>query len=152
VDAYRTVLVGTDGSASSLAAVERAALLALGAGADLVVGSAYRPMDGRELREAKEELGSEAYKVVGSAPADSALADAEGKARASGLEKVTTVAREGHPAEVLLGLASEHGADLVVVGNRGLNSLSGRLLGSVPSEVTHRASCDVLIVHTTSGR
>ena len=37
----------------------------------------------------------------------------------------------------------------VVVGNRGLNSLTGRLLGSVPSVVTHRAQCDVLIVATT---
>lgn len=150
--AYRTVLVGTDGSASSMAAVERAAHLALDAGAELVVGSAYRPMDGRDLREASEQLGREAYKVAGAAPAESALAEAEGKARATGLEKVRTVAREGSPNEVLLDLARENEADLVVVGNRGLNSLSGRLLGSVPSEVTHRATCDVLVVHTTTGR
>ena len=37
-------------------------------------------------------------------------------------------------------------------GNRGLNSLAGRLLGSVPANISHRAACDVLIVHTTSGR
>jgi nucleotide-binding universal stress UspA family protein len=37
----------------------------------------------------------------------------------------------------------------VVVGNRGLNSLAGRLLGSVPANISHRATCDVLIVHTT---
>jgi nucleotide-binding universal stress UspA family protein len=42
----------------------------------------------------------------------------------------------------------EHQADLMVVGNRGLNTLAGRLLGSVPAAVTHRARCDVLIVHT----
>jgi nucleotide-binding universal stress UspA family protein len=41
------------------------------------------------------------------------------------------------------------GADLLVVGNRGLNTLSGRLLGSVPSDVARRAGVDVLIVHTT---
>ena len=39
--------------------------------------------------------------------------------------------------------------DLLVVGNRGLNSLAGRLLGSVPANITHKAACDVLIVHTT---
>jgi nucleotide-binding universal stress UspA family protein len=41
------------------------------------------------------------------------------------------------------------GADLLVVGNRGLNTLSGRLLGSVPSDVARRAGIDVLIAHTT---
>ena len=30
----------------------------------------------------------------------------------------------------------------------GIDTLSGRLLGSVPSDVSHRASCDVLILHT----
>jgi nucleotide-binding universal stress UspA family protein len=30
-----------------------------------------------------------------------------------------------------------------------MNRLSGRLLGSVPSDVAFRARCDVLIVHTT---
>jgi len=40
-------------------------------------------------------------------------------------------------------------ANLIVVGNRGLNSLAGRLLGSVPANISHRAACDVLIVSTT---
>jgi len=39
-----------------------------------------------------------------------------------------------------------------VVGNRGLNSLAGRILGSVPANLSHRAPCDVLIVHTTDGK
>jgi hypothetical protein len=38
---------------------------------------------------------------------------------------------------------------MLVVGNRGLSSVAGRLLGSVPSEVSRRAKTDVLIVHTT---
>jgi nucleotide-binding universal stress UspA family protein len=36
-----------------------------------------------------------------------------------------------------------------VVGNRGLNTLAGRILGSVPSEVARKSGVDVLIVHTT---
>ena len=43
---------------------------------------------------------------------------------------------------------AEH-PDLLVVGSRGLNSLKGRILGSVPSEVARRADCDVLVVRTT---
>jgi len=50
---------------------------------------------------------------------------------------------------VLISLVSSHNVDLIVVGNRGLNSLAGRLLGSVPANVSHKASVDVLIVHTT---
>jgi nucleotide-binding universal stress UspA family protein len=49
-------------------------------------------------------------------------------------------------------LAGDREVDLVVVGNRGLNSLAGRLLGSVPANLSHRAHCDVLIVHTTDGK
>ena len=51
--------------------------------------------------------------------------------------------------EALLETAKARTADLLVVGNRGLNGLAGRLLGSVPASLTHKASCDVLIVHTT---
>jgi nucleotide-binding universal stress UspA family protein len=40
-------------------------------------------------------------------------------------------------------------ADVLVVGNVGLNTIAGRLLGSVPANVSHKAKTDVLIVHTT---
>jgi nucleotide-binding universal stress UspA family protein len=40
-------------------------------------------------------------------------------------------------------------ADLLVVGNRGLTGLRGRLLGSVPADATRRSDVDVLVVHTT---
>ena len=40
-------------------------------------------------------------------------------------------------------------ADLLVVGNKGLNSIAGRILGSVPLDVARHAGIDVLIVHTT---
>ena len=40
-------------------------------------------------------------------------------------------------------------ADLLVVGNVGLSTIAGRLLGSVPANVSRRAKVDVLIVHTT---
>lgn len=46
-------------------------------------------------------------------------------------------------------VAKDRHVDLVVLGNRGLNSLAARLLGSVPANISHRATCDVLIVYTT---
>jgi nucleotide-binding universal stress UspA family protein len=49
------------------------------------------------------------------------------------------------PAEAILAVADQVGADLIVVGNKGMHR---RVLGSVPNTVSHRATCDVLIVQT----
>ncbi len=147
--AYTTVLVGTDGSESSFRAVDRAATVAAGAGATLLVVCAYHPMSDREVRDAQQALGGEGYKVTGSNPAEDVLRDAADRARSGGVDKVETLAVKGDPVDELARVAQERRADLVVVGNRGLNSLAGRLLGSVPANISHRATCDVLIVHTT---
>lgn len=147
--AYTTVLVGTDGSESSFRAVDRAAVVARDAGATLLLACAFRPMSEREIRDASSALGEESYKVSGSHPAEDALRDAADRARAVGVQDVDTVAVEGDPVDALVELVSKRNVDLLVVGNRGLNSLAGRLLGSVPANISHRAACDVLIVHTT---
>lgn len=146
---YTTVLAGTDGSESSFRAVDRAAEVARDAGATLLLACAYRPMSAREVQDAQDVLGGEAYKVSGSTPADAVLRDAADRVRTSGLADVETIAVEGDPVDELVRVADQRGVDLVVVGNRGLNSLAGRLLGSVPANISHRAGCDVLIVHTT---
>lgn len=146
---FTSVLVGTDGSESSFRAVTRAAALAADAGAQLHLVSAYRPMPAKEQARAASELGDLAYKVSGSRPAEDALAMAADRARSAGATRVEQHAIEGDPVDVLLAAAGQFGADLLVVGNRGLNSLAGRLLGSVPQNVMHKAGCDVLIVHTT---
>ena len=146
---YTTVLAGTDGSESSFRAVDRAADVARDAGAKLLLACVYRPMSAREVQDAQDVLGGEAYKVSGSTPAEDVLRDAADRARSSGLTDIEVVAVEGDPVDELVRVADQRGVDLVVVGNRGLNSLAGRLLGSVPANISHRASCDVLIVHTT---
>jgi nucleotide-binding universal stress UspA family protein len=56
-------------------------------------------------------------------------------------------ALRGSPADVLLMVADEVGADLIVVGNLGMKGMH-RVLGSVPNTVAHKASCAVLIVNT----
>jgi nucleotide-binding universal stress UspA family protein len=152
VASYSTILVGTDGSESSFRAVQRAAEVAADTGADLLIASAYAEMSERDQRRAADALGEEAYKVVGSHPAEDILREAVDRARKAGAGKVDTVCRAGDPVDVLVMIIDEHKVDLCIVGNRGLNSLAGRLLGSVPANISHRAACDVLIVHTTSGR
>lgn len=149
--AYRTVVVGTDGSDSSLRAVARAGALAGASGATLVVVCAYLPteQDDRELARARDALGDEAFQVTGSTPAESTASAAADEARRAGAGRVTPVAVAGSPVEALLDVVRRESADLLVVGNRGLNSVKGRLLGSVPADATRRSEVDVLVVHTT---
>lgn len=149
---YRTILVGTDGSQSSFRAVEAAGRLAGDAGATLVLVCAYHAMPDRERAQAADRLGDLAYKVEGSTPADDALRAARERAMTAGASDVEEVAVEGDAVDTLLKLAGDRSVDLLVVGNRGLNSLAGRLLGSVPANLSHRAPCDVLIVRTTDGK
>jgi nucleotide-binding universal stress UspA family protein len=153
VSSYRTILVGTDGSASSFLAVERAAELAAATGARLLIASAYQPLSARERERAAGVLREDAYQVVGSHPADDALREASAVAVRGGADagSIDSVAEQADPVDMLVDLIGRRTVDLCVVGNRGLNSLAGRLLGSVPANVSHRASCDVLIVHTTGG-
>jgi len=152
VASYRKVLVGTDGSDSSFRAVEAAGRVAADSGATLILVCAYHPMPERERARAGDQLGDLAYKVEGSTPADDALRAARERAVAAGATDIEQVAVAGDAVDTLLELSVEREVDLLVVGNRGLNSLAGRLLGSVPANLSHRAPCDVLIVRTTDGK
>jgi nucleotide-binding universal stress UspA family protein len=58
--------------------------------------------------------------------------------------ETTTVVREGSPAHVLLEEAG--GADLLVVGSRGLGGFRGLLLGSVSQQCAHHAPCPLVVV------
>lgn len=149
MSAYRTIVVGTDGSDTSLAAVDRAAAVAADSAAELVIVCAYTPAGRGDTAGAEDVLKDEAYLVVGWTPAEETLRTAEERAAKAGAGNIRTVAADGDPVEVLRTAARDAGADLLVVGNRGLNTLSGRILGSVPSDVARRSGVDVLIVHTT---
>ena len=148
--AYQTVVVGTDGSDSSYRAVDRAARIAADAEATLVIACAYHPARQEDVSRVQDELGPDvAYQVVGSSPAEESVRTAAERARKQGATKIDTVVVDGEPVPTLTKVVKERGADLLVVGNRGLNSLAGRLLGSVPSEAARKSGVDVLIVHTT---
>jgi nucleotide-binding universal stress UspA family protein len=145
--AYQTVLVGTDGSDSSLRAVDRAAQIAAGAGAKLIVATAYFPQS--EDARAADVLKDEGYKMSGNAPIYAILREARERAHTAGAKDVEEKAVVGAPVDALVDLAEEITADLLVVGNVGLSTIAGRLLGSVPANVARRSKSDVLIVHTS---
>jgi nucleotide-binding universal stress UspA family protein len=137
-----TVAVGTDGSATAQAAVEEAAEIARRFEAKLVLLSAFSESSGRRNEEQDIEL---QWAVNSSARVTSILERLEMDLSATGIECETRLG-DGDPAEVLVRLAADCGADLLVIGNRGMQR---RVLGSVPNTVTHKAGCSVLVVKTT---
>lgn len=151
MSAYKTVVVGTDGSDSSLRAVERAAAIAAEDGATLVIATAHPPIPeerGRYAIPPGSDHGQD-YRTVGEAPYYAILQNAKERAHQAGAKNVEEKSIVGAPITALVQLAEDVNADLLVVGNVGLSSVAGRLLGSVPSEVSRRAKMDVLIVHTS---
>ena len=136
--APREIVVGYDGSACAIGALRRACALA-GEGSHVTVLTAYRiPPEFHSyeffedlvgaMEDSAEELLGSAREVVPDGPFE-----------------VSYVKLEGSPAEALASYAAEHGADLVVVGPRGLGRLRAAL-GSVTTKLLHDAPCPVLVV------
>jgi nucleotide-binding universal stress UspA family protein len=144
---YTTIVVGTDGSDSSLRAVDKAGQIAAGSDAKVIVTTAYFPQS--EDHRAADMLKDEGYKMSGNAPIYAILREARERAHQAGAKNVEEKAIVGAPVDALVDLAEEVNADLLVVGNVGLSTIAGRLLGSVPANVARRSKTDVLIVHTT---
>jgi maltose/moltooligosaccharide transporter len=147
ITVYDRVVVGSDGTPTSLYSVDRAAEVAQAAQARLVVVTAYREDGAGTEASAGEGTHRDLYGV-----------DAARRA----LEKsVTGLTREraryidqrlvaGDPAKALLDTVGNNPANLIVVGNRGLGASQGQLLGSVPGNVVKNAVCDVLVVQTSA--
>jgi nucleotide-binding universal stress UspA family protein len=139
-----TVAVGTDGSSTAEVAVEAAAELARRFEAELVLISASqdsgRAPPGRPRPDVELQW---AYSPA--ARVREMLARTEQEMAHDGID-CRTLVDEGDASDVLVRLARECEADLLVIGNKGMDR---RLLGSVPNSVTHKAPCSVLVVKTT---
>lgn len=145
---FERIVVGTDGSERAGEAVRQAGELASLTGARLDVVSAYEPVARERLREEAGEIpGDVAHAVGPREDVNVILESAAGPLRERGLE-VVTHPREGDAAEAILSVAEEAGADLIVVGNKGMTG-ARRLLGSVPNKISHNAPCGVYIVRTS---
>jgi nucleotide-binding universal stress UspA family protein len=140
-----TVAVGTDGSETADHAVDFAIDMARRYDAGLVVASCYRPVSEARVKQEQKEAPQEVmWSINPTEDVEATLRAAEERAKEKGLKTVSE-ARMGDPADVLCEIAAEHGADVLVVGNKGMQR---RLLGSVPNSVSHKAPCSVMIVKT----
>lgn len=148
---FRAIVVGTDGSATAAEAVRRAGVLAAVFHSDLHVVNAYRT-PAVVMASAAEPGGVPGsvfeWQAAARDDARRLLDTVAGDLIGVG-ESVTTHAVPANAATALLTVAETVGADLIVVGNRGMHG-ARRVLGSIPNHVSHHAHCDVLVVDTVS--
>jgi nucleotide-binding universal stress UspA family protein len=145
---YRRVLVGTDGSPTAEEAVRHAADLAACLAAELLIVTAFQAQPGATARAQQDAPEDLQWMITDSAVAEEHTQNAQRIARQAGVANVRVRAEDGDPARVLIDVANDAGADVIVVGSKGMASASRFVLGSVPNKVSHHAPCDVLIVHT----
>ncbi|HSS74331.1 MAG TPA: universal stress protein [Gaiellaceae bacterium] len=142
----KQILVATDGSENGRYALEGAVELAAAAGAKLTVvyvRNAPLPVLGEPVyqRSLSVELRH----------ANEVMAIATGLAHTAGVEAETEVL-EGDPAKRIVELARVRDVDLIVVGSRGLGTITGTLLGSVSRDVLHHADRPVLVATRKAAR
>ena len=124
-----TIVVATDGSPQAMAAVRAAAELAPALGVSVQIVAASWPLVGDE-----EE-------------ARAALASAAALLRGVGVEVREHVLR-GDPAAVVMDVAEQERARMILLGPSSGGAASQLLLGSVGKTVAAHAPCDVLIVRS----
>jgi nucleotide-binding universal stress UspA family protein len=134
------IVLGYDDTDGSQRALERAAQLTKAFGSQLVVisvaplapsvGRSAGPLDSTDppAKHAEELAHAKAYLEGEGITAEFAPA-------------------VGYPADTIVQLAQERDADLIVVGTREPSFLQRVLGQSVSEAVSHKAHCDVLIVH-----
>jgi nucleotide-binding universal stress UspA family protein len=138
---YSKILVGVDGSECARKAFNSALALAKELGAKLYVVCVVQtvPVVGlhREKLASLESIIERQAKLI--------LAECATRADMKGVRAETVLAK-GHPAQIILYTAKAEGADLIVVGSRGLGGMKGMLLGSVSSAVVHNSKVPVMVV------
>ncbi|AUV84006.1 universal stress protein [Salinigranum rubrum] len=141
---YHRILLPTDGSEASLAALDHALDLTgrFDAALDVlyVVDTGALPLDAhsRALFDAADQA------------ARGTVADMVDRAERRGVERVTGEVREGSPSEVVLDYAADHDVDLVVMGTHARTGVERYLLGSVTERVLRASPVPVLTVRGPS--
>ena len=83
---------------------------------------------------------------VAQAIGDYLLQSSKRVAAERGVKEVKGVVTDGDPAKAILDCAKIEGADLIVIGSRGLGDLKGLLVGSVSHKVCQLADCTCITV------
>jgi nucleotide-binding universal stress UspA family protein len=144
-----SIVVGTDGSSTADKAVSEAIQIAKANKAKLHVVTAFEDSSlARKQREADQIPADMQWAFNARDAIDATASHAAQLAESEGIE-VQAHVRQSSPAGALIEVAEESGADLIVVGNKGMTGAKRFVASSVPNKVTHHAPCSVLVVQTT---
>lgn len=141
--AYDHLLVTTDGSEASWAAVEHGLDLAREVGAEITAlhvvddRASGRGMVGSSLMDRSREAGKEAAQEVVEAAEERGI-------------PVESVVLEGVPSEEIVDYAANNGMDLIVMGTHGRTGIRAALIGSVAERVVRHSTVPVLTVRRES--
>ena len=145
---FSNIVVGTDGSDTAALAVTLAADLAKHHSAMIHLVNAYKvPTGGAAVVHAGAAALADPG-VSGEVLRGASLKLLTEAAQTISGTTVETHAVLGNPADVVITIAEKVGADLIVVGSKGMRG-ARRVIGSVPNTIAHRAPCHVLIAKTT---
>ena len=133
------IVVGVDQSSTARSAADTAAALASDCGVNLHLVMCVKSASNEEVG-----IGSDSFIVNSDSDAESFLL---GLVRDLPNDQITTSVGHGDPGKFICDVASRLDAKMIVVGNRRVQGVS-RVLGSIASDVTRHAPCDVLIAHT----
>ena len=139
------ILIALDASPRSEHALQFVSRMRWPAGSRVLVVSALQPMV--SAAAASPDLGELPAQVLDDRrrELEELVANAESELRESGFATEGRV-EVGDPREVLLSVAQDERADLLVVGSHGRTGIAKLMLGSVSSHVVTHASCSVLVV------
>lgn len=144
---YRSIVVGTDGSAGAHLALLRAAAVAAAGHqrAAVHVVSAYQPLTDAQLAYLRQALPAPFRdEVQPDMGPRAALAEASELLAAADIEFLA-YDPPGEPAEAILAVAAEVGADLVLVGSHGLSRSAGAAAGGQPGPSMGRVSARLVL-------
>lgn len=144
---FKSIVVGTDGSANAEDALRIAAEFASrDSGATLHVVAAFKPLSTRDLELLSADLPEEFRPLLNPHfGVESILESARSILRASEVE-AEFIEADTDPTEALLAAVAVNDADLIIVGSRGEGRALRALHGSVATKILHHAPCSVLVV------
>lgn len=143
---FNKILLATDGHENSKNAMEYALEMSKKLNSELIILHTYYLPDyfnAHEsshytyLRELKEQMFESGEKL---------LSELKSKFDSEGI-KVETVLEKSLPGPAIVQKAESENCDLIIIGTRGLSTVTSLLISSVSNYVIHHTKCPVLLIH-----
>ncbi len=138
---FSHIIVAWDGSDHARRAFSYGAEIAKRFGARLQLISVARHAEHAETQDERHSSRRDARQFY-----EAAARDLLESAAQNGIQSELVVVEGGHPAEAVVDTARKVGADLIIVGRRGLSGMTRFLIGSVSDRIARYAHCPVLLI------